>query len=87
MEDLREICSPIAHIYWSPLAYMAKELEAYRIGSGQFDFLVFLHHRDGISQETLAKALKVSKATSTRAIQNLEKGYVHREKDINDLRL
>ncbi len=77
MEDPREICGPIAHIYWSHLAYIAEELEAYRIGSGQFDFLVFLHHRDGISQETLAKALKISKATSTRAVQNLEKRRVY----------
>ena len=87
MEDPREICGPIAHIYRSHLAYMAKELEAYRIGSGQFDFLMVLYHRDGISQETLAKILKVSKATSTRAIQNLEKeGYVYRQRDENDLR-
>ena len=66
---------------------MAKELEAYRIGSGQFEFLIVLYHRDGISQETLAKILKVSKATSTRAIQSLEKeGYVYRQRDESDLR-
>jgi len=87
MEDPRKICGPISHIYRSHLAYMAKELEAYRIGSGQFDFLMVLYHRDGISQETLAKALKVSKATSTRAIQSLEKeGYVYRQRDKDDLR-
>ncbi|MCC4770427.1 MarR family transcriptional regulator [Methanosarcina sp. DH2] len=87
MEDPREICGPIAHIYRSHLAYMAKELEAYRIGSGQFDFLMVLYHRDGISQDNLAKALKVSKATSTRAIQSLEKeGYVYRQRDRGDLR-
>ena len=87
MEDPREILGPIAHIYRSHLAYMTKELEAYRIGSGQFEFLFILYHRDGISQETLAKILKVSKATSTRAIQSLEKeGYVYRQKDENDLR-
>ena len=87
MEDPREICSPIANIYRSHLAYMAKELEAYRIGSGQFDFLMVLYHRDGISQENLAKTLKVSKATSTRAIQSLEKeGYVYRQRDKDDLR-
>jgi DNA-binding MarR family transcriptional regulator len=87
MEDPREICGPIAHIYRSHLAYMAKELEAYGIGSGQFDFLMVLYRKDGISQETLAKILMVSKATSTRAIQSLEKeGYVYRQKDENDLR-
>ena len=32
-----------------------------------------LYRKDGISQEALAKILKISKATSTRAIQSLEK--------------
>ncbi|MDY9924909.1 MarR family transcriptional regulator [Methanosarcina sp.] len=87
MEDPREICGPIAHIYRSHLAYMAKELEEYGIGSGQFDFLMVLYRKDGISQENLARILKVSKATSTRAIQSLEKeGYVYRQRDENDLR-
>lgn len=87
MTDPRKILGPIAHIYRNHLAYMGKELEAYGIGSGQFEFLLILHHRDGISQETLAKILNVSKATSTRAIQSLEKeGYVYRQKDESDLR-
>ena len=87
MEDPRKIIGPIAHIYRSHLAYMIKELEDYRIGSGQFDFLMVLYHKDGVSQENLAKILKVSKATSTRAIQSLEKeGYVYRQRDENDLR-
>jgi DNA-binding MarR family transcriptional regulator len=85
--DPRKILGPIAHIYRSNLAYMAKELEAYRVGSGQFEFLLFLYHKDGVSQETIAKALKVSKATIARAIQNLEnESYVYRERDENDLR-
>ncbi|AKB51480.1 Transcriptional regulator, MarR family [Methanosarcina barkeri str. Wiesmoor] len=86
-KDPREILGPIACIYRSHLAYMVKELEAYRVGSGQFEFLMSLYYKDGVSQETLAKELKVSKATSARAIQNLEKeGYVYRERDENDLR-
>lgn len=85
--DPREILGPIAQIYRSNLAFMTKELEAYRVGSGQFEFLLILYHKDGVSQETLAKFLKVSKATSARAIQNLEKeGYVYRERDETDLR-
>ena len=35
MENSREICGLIAYIYWSPLVYIAKELEAYRNGSFQ----------------------------------------------------
>jgi DNA-binding MarR family transcriptional regulator len=85
--DPREILGPIAHIYRSNLAFMTKELEAYRVGSGQFEFLLYLYHEDGVSQETIAKKLKVSKATSARAIQNLEtEGYVYRERDETDLR-
>lgn len=85
--DPKEILGPVAHIYRSYLAYMAKELETYRVGSGQFEFLILLYHRDGVSQETLAKMLKVSKATSARATQSLEKeGYVYRERDESDLR-
>jgi len=85
--DPREILGPIAHIYRSHLAYMVKELEAYGVGSGQFEFLLILYHKDGVSQETLAKILKVSKAKSARAIQSLEKeGYVYRQRDESDLR-
>ncbi|WP_440945467.1 MarR family winged helix-turn-helix transcriptional regulator [Methanosarcina sp. T3] len=87
MHDPREIFGPVVHIYRSHMEYMTKELEAYGIGSGQHDFLLVLYHKDGISQENLARMLKVSKATSTRAIQNLEKeGYVYRQRDENDLR-
>ena len=67
--------------------YGKGDWKTYRIGSGQFDFLMVLYHKDGISQENLAKILKVSKATSTRALQSLEKeGYVYRQRDENDLR-
>jgi DNA-binding MarR family transcriptional regulator len=87
MIDPREICGPIAIIYRNHLGYMIKELKDYRIGSGQFDFLMALYHMDGISQEALAKVQSVSKATSTRAIQKLEKeGYVYRQRDESDLR-
>lgn len=87
MDDQIMLLGPIAHIYRSHIAYMVKELEAYRVGSGQFEFLLFLYHKDGVSQETLAKLLKVSKATSARAIRDLEKeGYVYRQRDEHDNR-
>lgn len=52
--DSRNILGPIAHIYRSHLAYMAKELEAYRLGSGQFDFLMILY----IATESLRRPLQ-----------------------------
>lgn len=87
MNDQTIMLGPISYIYRSHSAYMTKELEDYRLGSGQFEFLMYLYHKDGVSQETIAKDLKVSKATSARAIQSLEKeGYVFRQKDENDQR-
>ncbi len=87
MDNAIMLLGSIAHIQRNNLAYMAKELEAYHIGSGQFEFLLFLYHHDGVSQEAIAKRLKVSKATSARSIQDLEKeGYVYRQRDENDLR-
>ncbi|MEZ5334102.1 MAG: MarR family transcriptional regulator [Methanolobus sp.] len=53
-----------------------------------FAFLLTLSHKDGCSQESLARYLRLSKATATRAITALEKeGYVFREKDEDDRRI
>jgi len=87
MDNPNEMLGPIAHIYRSNLAYMTRELEDYRVRGGQFEFLLILSREDGLSQETLAKKLKVSKTTSSRAIQNLDnEGYIHKKRDENDLR-
>lgn len=67
--------------------FLARELEPYGIGSGQFPFLMRLMHHDGISQESLTKALNCDRATGTRALNKLEeKGYVRRETDPRDKR-
>ncbi len=58
MADPREILGSIAIIYRSHLACMAKELEAYRIGSGQFDFLWFCTARTASLRKLLQKLLK-----------------------------
>jgi len=67
--------------------YLAKELEPYGIGTGQFLFLISLFHRDGILQEELASYLKIDKGTTARAINKLvSAGYVIKEPNKNDLR-
>lgn len=67
--------------------FLARELEPYGIGSGQFPFLMRLLHHDGISQENLTKALNCDRATGTRALNKLEeKGYVRRDTDPQDKR-
>ncbi|MBU7018523.1 MAG: MarR family transcriptional regulator [Theionarchaea archaeon] len=77
----------ISCIYRYTQMYIGKELEKYRIGSGQFSFLMTLYRRDGITQEDLANLLHVDKATSARAVKNLEKeGYIARKEDAEDKR-
>ncbi|WP_406656143.1 MarR family transcriptional regulator [Methanolobus sp. ZRKC2] len=67
--------------------FLARELEPYGIGSGQFPFLMRLLHHDGISQESLTRALNCDRATGTRALNKLEeKGYVRRDTDPRDKR-
>jgi len=67
--------------------FIARELEPYGIGSGQFSFLMRLLHHDGISQESLTRALSCDRATGTRALNKLEEcGYVRRETDPQDKR-
>ena len=76
-----------SRIYRYTHIFVGKELEQYNIGSGQFSFLIALHHNEGATQERLAHLLHVDKATSARAVKKLVKeGYVKREKDVKDKR-
>lgn len=74
-------------IYRYGLIHIGNELKPYNIGSGQFNFLMALYHKDGINQESLAQSLRLDKATTARAITKLmKKGYVTRQKDDLDQR-
>jgi Transcriptional regulators len=87
MKDPREIFGPITLLYQSQVEFLTKELKEYNIGPSHVEFLMILYHKDGVSQDKIAKTFKVSKATSTRIVQSLEKeGYVYRERDENDSR-
>jgi DNA-binding MarR family transcriptional regulator len=67
--------------------YMDKKLRRFEVGSGQFLFLIALYNHDGVSQESLAKALKFDKGTTAVAMKQLEaRGYVARETDSEDKR-
>lgn len=78
----------ISLLYRHSQIFIAKELEPYAIGKGQFLFLIALYHKDGMRQEELAGLLKIDKGTTARAINKLEKaGYVRREPGRDDLRV
>ena len=66
---------------------MDRKLSRFEMGSGQFLFLLSLYNHDGISQESLAKALKFDKGTTAVAMKQLEaQGYIVREIDCSDKR-
>ncbi|ETA68437.1 MAG: hypothetical protein PWQ75_810 [Methanolobus sp.] len=88
MKQSERIGAKIACIFSHNHRYIENALESYKLKGPMFAFLLTLSHKDGCSQESLARYLKFSKATATRVITALEKeGYVYREKDENDRRI
>lgn len=78
----------ISQLYRRGGAFIAKGMEEYNIGQGQFMFLIELYDQDGRNQEELSKILKIDKGTTARAIKKLEEeGYLKREKDDKDKRV
>jgi len=67
--------------------FIVKRLKNYRIGSGQYIFLMELYKCDGRKQEDLATTLNIDKGTTARALSSLEKqGYLVKEVDEVDKR-
>ncbi|TQD24962.1 MarR family winged helix-turn-helix transcriptional regulator [Methanolobus vulcani] len=88
MKQSERIGAKIAYIFSHNHRYIERALESYNLKGPMFAFLLTLSHKDGCSQECLARYLKFSKATATRVITTLEKqGYVYREKDEDDRRI
>ncbi len=77
----------ISLLYRYGQIYIFRELEPYNIGKGQFLFLLTLFKNDGLSQEELARSIKIDKGTTARAISKLEKsGYIYKKQNENDMR-
>ncbi|MFC3802057.1 MarR family winged helix-turn-helix transcriptional regulator [Cohnella sp. GCM10012308] len=66
---------------------IAAELAPYRIGSGQYIFLMAIASGRSVTQKALSERLLVDKTTTAKAIAKLEaEGYVRREPDPSDNR-
>ena len=88
MKQSERIGAKIAYIFSHNHHYIENALESYNLKGPMFAFLLTLSHKDGCSQESLARYLMFSKATATRVITALEKeGHVYRERDENDRRI
>lgn len=66
---------------------ISKELAPYRIGAGQYIFLMAIASRQPVTQKALSEKLLIDKTTTAKAIAKLEaEGYVRREVDPADNR-
>lgn len=77
----------ISAIYRHMQVLIAAELAPYRIGSGQYIFLMAIASQQPITQKALSEKLLIDKTTTAKAITRLEaEGYVRREVDSVDNR-
>ncbi|MFH5183787.1 MarR family winged helix-turn-helix transcriptional regulator [Paenibacillus sp. TAB 01] len=77
----------ISAIYRHMQILISAELAPYRIGSGQYIFLMAIAFRQPITQKALSEVLLIDKTTTAKAIAKLEaEGYVWREADPADNR-
>lgn len=70
----------ISAIYRHMQVLISSELAPYRIGSGQYIFLMAIAVQQPITQKELSEKLLIDKTTTAKAIAKLEaEGYVRRE--------
>lgn len=77
----------ISAIYRHMQVLITAELAPFRIGSGQYIFLMAIAFQQPITQKELSGKLLIDKTTTAKAITKLEaEGYVRREVDPSDNR-
>ncbi|SFE80463.1 DNA-binding transcriptional regulator, MarR family [Paenibacillus catalpae] len=77
----------ISAIYRHMQVLISAELAPYRIGSGQYIFLMAIASRQPVTQKALSEKLLIDKTTTAKAVAKLEaEGYVRREPDPADNR-
>ena len=88
MNDRRASLVKLANmLYRCTQAYTNEVLKKYRLGSGNYPFLMILFKNEGINQNQISRELNVDKAMSARVIKNLiELGYLMKEEDPEDSR-
>ncbi|MFF2885528.1 MarR family winged helix-turn-helix transcriptional regulator [Paenibacillus sp. NPDC057967] len=77
----------ISAIYRHMQVLISAELAPFRIGSGQYIFLMAVAFRQPVTQKELSETLLIDKTTTAKAIAKLEaEGYVRREANPADNR-
>lgn len=87
MQNKRYISKYISIIFRHSQLYIYNRLKKYGIGRGQQTLLLTLYEKGAMTQEQLARHLKIDKANIARSIDKLEaEGYVIRQRCENDKR-
>lgn len=85
--ETESISRYINQFYRQGIVFLGKEYKSYGIGAGQYQFLIYLYIRDGVTHEVLTEKIGVDKAAASRAISKLEEmGYVFKKQDSKDKR-
>lgn len=88
LSEYYQIGRIISIIYRAGQSFFVHNVKDLDIGGGHMALIFHLYKHDGASQDELAKALEVDKATVTRAIHKLEEqGVVERRRDPIDQRI
>ena len=87
MQDKKYISRYISIIFRHSQVYIYNRLKQHGIGRGQQSIIMTLFDNGVMTQEQLARSLKLDKANIARGIDKLEsEGYVRRERCENDKR-
>lgn len=85
--ETESISRYINEFYRQGISYLGREYKEYGIGAGQYQFLVYLYIKDGLTHDELTEKIGVDKAITTRVISKLQaEGYVTKVQDENDKR-
>lgn len=85
--ETESISRYINYLHRQGVSTLCNSYKLYNIGAGQYQFLVYLFMKDGITHEELTHKIGVDKATTTRALKKLEDyGYITRHCDPLDKR-
>lgn len=85
--ETESISRYINQFYRQGIAFLGKEYKDYGIGAGQYQFLVYLYIKDGLTHDELTEKIGVDKAITTRVISKLTaEGYVEKVQDTKDKR-
>ncbi len=74
-------------LHWQSRIYVERQLASINLTWGEFHILMRLCHEGQMSQRDVTKQMHISKATTCKMIQKLERdGYIRREQDAKDHR-